>query len=184
MKTTCLKFAITGCFLLATTFAFAQTKMVGGAEMNPDKNIMENLANSKAHTTLVKAIQTAGLMETLKGEGPFTVFAPVNNAFAAFSGGTVKSLLEPGNRKKLQMILTYHIVPGNWSASEIAKMIRDNGGKVELKTMNGGTLTAMMNGVQLMIMDEMGNTATVSISDVNQSNGVVHVVDAVLMPRM
>lgn len=184
MKTTLWKLAVTGCFLLLTTFTFAQTKMVGGGEMFPTKNIIENAVNSKDHTTLVAAIKAAGLVEMLQGEGPFTVFAPTNDAFSALPKGTVESLLKPENKKKLQTILTYHIVAGNWSASEIAKMISDNGGKAKLKTINGNTLTVMMDGVQLMLMDEMGNTATVTIADVNQSNGVMHVIDAVMLPKL
>lgn len=184
MKTKTLKSAITGFFLLAVTFTFAQTKMVGGTEMYPNKNIIENAVNSKDHTTLVAAVKAAGLVETLQGEGPFTVFAPTNEAFAALPKGTVESLLKPENKKKLQTILTYHVVAGDWSGSEIAKMIRENGGKAKLKTVSGGTLTAMMSGSQVMLADENGNKATVTIADVNQSNGVIHVVNAVMLPKM
>lgn len=170
--------------LLVVTFTFAQTKMVGGAEMYPTKNIVENAMNSKDHTTLVAAVKAAGLVETLQGEGPFTVFAPTNNAFSALSEGTVESLLKPENKKKLQTILTYHVVAGDWSGSEIAKMIMENGGEAKLKTVSGGTLTAKMDGAQLVLVDENGTKATVTIADVNQSNGVIHVVNAVLLPKM
>lgn len=184
MKTTFLKSTFTTCLLLLTSFAFAQTKMVGGAEMYPTKNIIENAVNSNDHTTLVAAVKAAGLVETLQGDGPFTVFAPVNDAFAALPEGTVQSLLQPENKKMLQGILTYHVVAGDFSSSDIAEMIEENAGTAKLKTVSGGTLWAMMDGSALILKDEMGNTATVSIADVNQSNGVIHVIDAVLMPKM
>lgn len=184
MKTNTLKSTITGIMLLVVTFTLAQTKMVGGAEMYPTKNIVENAMNSKDHTTLVAAVKAAGLVETLQGEGPFTVFAPTNNAFSALPEGTVESLLKPENKKKLQTILTYHVVAGDWSGSEIAKMIMENGGEAKLKTVSGGTLTAKMDGAQLVLVDENGTKATVTIADVNQSNGVIHVVNAVLLPKM
>lgn len=184
MKTTFLKSTITLCLLLVTSMAFAQTKMVGGAAMYPTKNIIENAVNSKDHTTLVAAVKAAGLVKTLQGEGPFTVFAPVNSAFAALPEGTVKALLKPENKKNLQTILTYHVVSGDFSSADIAKMIQKNKGMAKLKTVSGGTLTAMMDGDKLILKDEMGNSATVTIADVNQSNGVIHVIDAVLMPKM
>lgn len=182
MKITIFKSAAV--LFLFTNFVFAQTKMVGGAEMYPSKNIIENAVNSKYHTTLVAAVKAAGLVETLQGEGPFTVFAPVNQAFENLPKGTVEKLLEPENKKLLQKILTYHVVPGNYSYSDIAKMIKEMGGKAKLKTVSGATLTAWMKESKLMLSDEMGNIATVSIADVNQSNGVIHVIDTVLMPKM
>lgn len=184
MKTFFLKSMVFCGLLLSTNFAFTQTKMVGGAEMYPTKNIIQNAVNSKDHTILVAAVKAAGLVETLQGEGPFTVFAPVNEAFEALPKGTVKTLLKPENKKKLQAILTYHVVAGKLSSKDIAKMMRKNDGKAKLKTINGGILWAWIDGNDLVLRDEMGNTATVTIADVNQSNGVIHVIDAVLMPKM
>lgn len=165
--------------------SFAQkTKMVGGAAMYPSKNIIENAVNSKDHTTLVAAVKAAGLVETLQGKGPFTVFAPTNDAFGKLPAGTVDTLLKPENIKTLQSILTYHVVAGKMSSSDIAKAIKAGNGKAPLKTLSGGTLTAWMEGKDLYITDESGSKSKVSISDVNQSNGVIHVVDAVLLPKM
>lgn len=165
--------------------SFAQkTKMVGGAAMYPSKNIIENAVNSKDHTTLVAAVKAAGLVETLQGKGPFTVFAPTNDAFGKLPAGTVDTLLKPENIKTLQSILTYHVVAGKMSSSDIAKAIKAGNGKASLKTLSGGTLTAWMDGKDLYITDESGSKSKVAISDVNQSNGVIHVVDAVLLPKM
>ena len=165
--------------------AFAQkTVMVGGASMYPNKNIIENAVNSKDHTTLVAAVKAAGLVETLEGKGPFTVFAPTNAAFSKLPKGTVETLLKPENKKQLQTILTYHVVAGKWNASDIAKAIKDGKGKATIKTVSGGTLTAWMKGKDLYISDESGNKAKVTIADVNQSNGVIHVIDTVLLPKM
>lgn len=165
--------------------SFAQkTKMVGGAAMYPSKNIIENAVNSKDHTTLVAAVKAAGLVETLQGNGPFTVFAPTNDAFGRLPAGTVDTLLKPENIKKLQAVLTYHVVAGKMSSSDMAKAIKAGNGKASLKTLSGGTLTAWMDGKDLYITDENGNKSKVAISDVNQSNGVIHVVDAVLLPKM
>ena len=165
--------------------AFAQkTVMVGGAAMYPNKNIIENAVNSKDHTTLVAAVKAAGLVETLEGKGPFTVFAPTNAAFDKLPKGTVETLLKPENKKQLQTILTYHVVAGKWNASDIAKAIKDGKGKATIKTVSGGTLTAWMKGKDLYISDESGNKAKVTIADVNQSNGVIHVIDTVLLPKM
>lgn len=165
--------------------SFAQkTVMVGGAAMYPNKNIIENAVNSKDHTTLVAAVKAAGLVETLQGKGPFTVFAPTNEAFSKLPAGTVETLLKPENIKSLQTILTYHVVAGKMNSSDIAKAIKAGKGKASLKTVSGGTLTAWMDGKDLYISDESGNKAKVTISDVNQSNGVIHVVDAVLLPKM
>lgn len=161
-----------------------KTVMVGGAAMYPSKNIIENAVNSKDHTTLVAAVKAAGLVETLQGKGPFTVFAPTNEAFAKLPSGTVDNLLKPENIKTLQTILTYHVVAGKWNASDISKAIKAGKGKAVLKTVSGGTLTAWMEGKNLYISDQSGNKAKVTISDVNQSNGVIHVVDTVLLPKM
>lgn len=177
-------FALT---IFATTTTFAQkekTVMVGGAAMYPSKNIIENAVNSKDHTTLVAAVKAAGLVETLSGKGPFTVFAPTNEAFANLPKGTVETLLKPENLKTLQTILTYHVVAGKMDSADIAKAIKAGGGKATLKTVSGGTLTAWMKGSALYLTDENGKSAKVTIADVNQSNGVIHVVDAVVTPKM
>lgn len=179
------KFLVTAILALAFGFtAFAQKSvMVGGAAMYPSKNIIENAVNSKDHTTLVAAVKAADLVETLKGKGPFTVFAPTNAAFDKLPSGTVETLLKPENKKMLQTILTYHVVAGKWNASDIAKAIKAGKGKATLKTVSGGTLTAWMDGKDLYITDENGNKSKVTIADVNQSNGVIHVVDSVLLPK-
>lgn len=171
--------------VFATTTIFAQEKTVtvGGAPMYPSKNIIENAVNSKDHTTLVAAVKAAGLVETLEGKGPFTVFAPTNEAFNKLPKGTVETLLKPENKKMLQGILTYHVVAGKWNASDIAAAIKKGGGKATLKTVSGGTLTAWMKGSSLYLTDEKGGSSKVTIADVNQSNGVIHVVDTVLMPK-
>lgn len=161
-----------------------ETKMVGGAEMYPNKNIIENAVNSKDHTTLVAAVKAAELVETLKGEGPFTVFAPTNEAFEKLPKGTVETLLMTENKAKLQSILTYHVVAGKVSAMDLMKMIKDGNGKAELTTVNGGTLTAMLKGKKVQLKDAAGNLSTVTIADVNQSNGIIHVIDAVVLPGM
>jgi uncharacterized surface protein with fasciclin (FAS1) repeats len=164
--------------------ADAQAKMVGGAAMYPTKDIVDNAVNSKDHTTLVAAVKAAGLVETLKGKGPFTVFAPTNAAFDKLPAGTVDKLVLPENKKMLTGILTYHVVAGNWDAASLGKLIKAGGGTAELKTVNGGKLWAMMHGSDVMIKDESGGMATVTIADVRQSNGVIHVIDTVLMPGM
>ena len=166
----------------ATSFA-QKTVMVGGAAMYPTKNIIENAVNSKDHTTLVAAVKAAGLVETLQSKGPFTVFAPTNAAFNKLPKGTVETLLKSENLKTLQTILTYHVVSGKMNSSAIAKAIKMGKGKAMLKTVSGGTLTAWMKGKKLYITDENGNSAKVTIADVNQSNGVIHVVDAVVLPK-
>jgi len=168
------------------TAAFAQkekTVIVGGAAMYPSKNIVENAVNSKDHTTLVAAVKAAGLVETLQTAGPFTVFAPTNDAFAKLPKGTVETLLKPENLKMLQTILTYHVVAGKMNASDIAKAIKKGNGKATFKTVSGGTLTAWMKGNDAYITDENGNSSKVTIADVNQSNGVIHVVDTVVLPK-
>ena len=157
--------------------------MVGGAAMYPSKNIIENAVNSKDHTTLVAAVKAADLVETLQGKGPFTVFAPTNAAFDKLPKGTVETLLKPENKKMLQTILTYHVVSGKMNASDIAAAVKKAGGKATLKTVSGGTLTAWMKGSSLYLTDENGNSAKVTVADVNQSNGVIHVIDAVVTPK-
>jgi uncharacterized surface protein with fasciclin (FAS1) repeats len=164
--------------------SFAQkTVMVGGAAMYPTKNIVENAVNSKDHTTLVAAVTAADLVATLQSKGPFTVFAPTNTAFDKLPEGTVATLLKPENKKMLQTILTYHVVAGKMNASDIAAAIKKGNGKASMKTVSGGTLTAWMKGKKLYITDENGGMAEVTIADVNQSNGVIHVVNAVLLPK-
>jgi uncharacterized surface protein with fasciclin (FAS1) repeats len=157
--------------------------MVGGAPMLPTKDIIDNAVNSKDHTTLVAAVKAAGLVETLKGPGPFTVFAPTNAAFAALPAGTVDTLLKPENKAALTGVLTYHVVAGKLDAAALSKQIMEGKGSAMLKTVAGGTLTAKSSGGKVMITDEKGGTATVTIADVMQSNGVIHVVDKVLLPK-
>jgi uncharacterized surface protein with fasciclin (FAS1) repeats len=156
---------------------------VGGAAMLRTKDIVDNAINSKDHTTLVAAVKAAGLVDTLKGPGPFTVFAPTNEAFDKLPKGTVDTLLKPENKAKLTGILTYHVVPGKMDAAAIAKAIKDGNGKATMKTVAGGTLTATMEGSDVIVTDEKGGKAKVTIADVVQSNGVIHVVDTVLMPK-
>lgn len=160
----------------------AGTKMVGGAPMYPTKDIVDNAVNSKDHTTLVAAVKAAGLVDTLKGAGPFTVFAPTNNAFSMLPAGTVDTLLKPENKNTLAQVLTYHVVPGRVDAASLAQQIKAGGGKAMLKTASGGTLTASMRGNDVLITDVKGNAAVVTTADVYQSNGVIHVVDKVLLP--
>ncbi len=168
---------------LSAAVAFAaENPKVGGAEMSPQKNIVENASNSKDHTTLVAAVKAAGLVETLSGKGPFTVFAPTNEAFEKLPAGTVDTLVKPENKKKLTGILTYHVVPGNVTAEKLMAEIKAGSGKAELKTVNGEKLTAMMEGKNVELKDAKGGTAKVTIADVKQSNGVIHVIDTVLMP--
>ena len=162
--------------------SFAQV-MVGGASMLPSMDIIDNAVNSKDHTTLVAAVKAAGLVETLKGPGPFTVFAPTNAAFDALPAGTVDTLLKPENKAMLSGILTYHVVAGKMDAAALTKAITAGKGKATLKTVAGGNLTAIAKGGKVMVMDEKGGTATVTIADVIQSNGVIHVVDKVLLPK-
>ncbi|WP_410005680.1 fasciclin domain-containing protein [Aequorivita nionensis] len=160
-----------------------KTVMVGGAAMYPTKNIIENAVNSKDHTTLVAAVKAADLVETLQGDGPFTVFAPTNEAFEKLPKGTVENLLKTENKKTLQTILTYHVLAGKHSAADIMKDIKKGNGKATYKTVSGGTLTVMMKGKNVVLMDENGGMATVTIADVNQSNGVIHVIDSVVLPK-
>jgi len=170
----------------ATSLTAAQpenTVMVGGAPMFPSKTIVDNAVNSKDHTTLVAAVKAAGLVDTLKGPGPFTVFAPVNTAFEKLPAGTVDTLLKPENKKALTGVLTYHIVAGRFSADELAQKVTQMGGKFTLTTVQGGTLTVEKAGdTQLVVTDSKGGKANITISNVLQSNGVIHVIDSVLLP--
>lgn len=159
------------------------TVEVGGAPMYPSKNIIENAVNSKDHTTLVAAVKAAGLVETLSGPGPFTVFAPTNAAFEKLPAGTVETLVKPESKETLTKILTYHVVAGKVSAADLTAAIEAGGGKASLPTVEGGTLTAAIVDGKVVLSDAAGGTSTVTIADVNQSNGVIHVVDTVLMPK-
>jgi uncharacterized surface protein with fasciclin (FAS1) repeats len=171
-------------FALSTVAAAALAQVtVGGAPMYSNKDIIDNAVNSKDHTTLVAAVKAAGLVDTLKGPGPFTVFAPTNSAFAALPAGTVDTLLKPESKPALTKVLTYHVVAGKMDAAALTKAIADGGGKAMLKTVSGGTLTATSSGGKVMVMDESGGTSTVTIADVTQSNGVIHVMDKVLLPK-
>ncbi|HMU71704.1 MAG TPA: fasciclin domain-containing protein [Ferruginibacter sp.] len=173
--------------MLVASAGFAQkenTVMVGGAAMYPSKNIVENAVNSKDHSTLVAAVKAAGLAETLQGAGPFTVFAPTNSAFSMLPAGTVDNLLKPENKAALTGVLTYHVVAGRWNAADIARLIKEGKGKAEVKTVAGGKLWIMMEGEKIVIKDENGGMAYVTIADVNQRNGVIHVIDHVLLPKM
>lgn len=181
MKT--LVCSLVAALISIASFAQEKTVTVGGAPMYPSKNIIENAVNSKDHTTLVAAVKAAGLVETLQGPGPFTVFAPTNKAFDKLPAGTVETLVKPENKSTLTKILTYHVVAGKWSATDLMAKIKEGNGKAMLKTVEGGTLTAWMKGKNVWLTDEKGGMAKVTIADVNQSNGVIHVVDTVLMPK-
>ncbi len=169
--------------LFLANSSMAQNKMVGGAEMYPTKNIVENAVNSKDHTTLVAAVKAAGLVETLESAGPFTVFAPTNEAFNMLPKGTVETLLKPENKAKLTAVLTYHVVAGKLSSMDLMKMVKDNNGKATLKTVEGENLYITMKGKNLMVTDASGGMAKITIADVNQSNGMIHVIDKVLLPK-
>ncbi|WP_052120438.1 fasciclin domain-containing protein [Inquilinus limosus] len=179
-----LSSAVGACLFLASASpAFAETTvMVGGAAMYPSKTIVENAVNSKDHTTLVAAVKTAGLVDTLNGAGPFTVFAPTNAAFGKLPRGTVDTLVKPENKAMLTQILTYHVVPGRLTAADLQKAVKDGKGKAVLKTVEGEPLTVEWKHERLEVVDAKGGTAWVTIPDVLQSNGVIHVVDTVLMP--
>jgi uncharacterized surface protein with fasciclin (FAS1) repeats len=159
-----------------------KTVMVGGAAMYPSKNIVQNAMNSKDHTTLVAAVKAAGLVKTLEGPGPFTVFAPTNEAFKKLPAGTVETLLKPENKDKLKSVLTYHVVPGRITAKELMDKIKEGGGKAMLKTVEGDELTFQMKDGKVWVKDAKGDTAQVTIANVMQSNGVIHVIDTVLLP--
>lgn len=188
LKITTAALALTMTFALSSN-ANAQmmakkekTVMVGGAAMYPSKNIIENAVNSKDHTTLVAAVKAAGLVETLSGKGPFTVFAPTNAAFAKLPKGTVETLVMPENKATLTDILTYHVFPGRISAKDLGMWIKKNDGKYMAKTVQGEELTFWMKDKNMYVKDAKGNSAKITIADVNQSNGVIHVIDTVLMP--
>ncbi|MEZ5890483.1 MAG: fasciclin domain-containing protein [Xanthobacteraceae bacterium] len=167
----------------AETNGKEKTVTVGGAPMYPSKNIIQNAVNSKDHTTLVAAVKAAGLVDTLQGAGPFTVFAPTNAAFGKLPAGTVETLVKPENKGKLTKILTYHVVPGRLTAASLMKQVKDGEGEAKLKTVEGAELTVKQMGPgKLTITDREGNTAHVTIANVMQSNGVIHVIDTVLLP--
>jgi uncharacterized surface protein with fasciclin (FAS1) repeats len=187
MKKTFFAALALGAMALTTVAATAQMgdmkdPMVGGAAMYPSKTIVENAVNSPIHTTLVAAVKAAGLVDTLNSPGPFTVFAPTNDAFNKLPAGTVDTLLKPENKEMLVKILTYHVVPGRITSKDIKAGIKAGHGKYEMKTVEGGTLTATMKGGKIMLTDEKGGMATVTTADVYQSNGVIDVIDSVLMP--
>ena len=176
--------AIAIMFVNASFAQMDKTVMVGGAAMYPSKNIVENAVNSKDHTTLVAAVKAAGLVETLQSAGPFTVFAPTNSAFGMLPAGTVDNLLMADNKPALTTVLTYHVVAGKYNAVDIAKLIKAGNGTAQVKTVAGKNLWIMMEGKKIAIKDENGGVAYVTIKDVNQSNGVIHVIDHVLLPKM
>jgi uncharacterized surface protein with fasciclin (FAS1) repeats len=167
---------------MSSGMAASTDPMVGGAAMYPSKNIVQNAVNSKDHTTLVAAVKAAGLVPTLEGAGPFTVFAPTNEAFDKLPPGTVNTLVQPANKATLVKILTYHVVAGRYSAADLLNMINQGGGKATLTTVEGEPLTVTASGGHIMLTDAKGGMSEITISDVNQSNGVIQVVDTVLMP--
>lgn len=185
MKKTILATLAAAALAISSFSASAQMKDpdVGGAAMYPTKNIVENAVNSKDHTTLVAAVKAAGLVDTLESAGPFTVFAPTNEAFDKLPAGTVDTLVKPENKATLTKILTYHVVAGKVTSKDLAKLIKKGHGKATLKTVEGGVITASMSGKNIVLTDEKGGTATVTIADVYQSNGVIHVINSVLMPN-
>ncbi len=191
MKKLFLMLLVAVCAITASEGAQAQMQMkmndmnpmVGGAAMYRSKDIIDNAVNSADHTTLVAAVKAAGLVETLKSSGPFTVFAPTNAAFAKLPAGTVETLVKPENKETLTRILTYHVLAGRFDSKAIAKSIRKGGGRAHLKTVSGDTLTATMNGSDLVLRDEKGGLSRVTVGNVYQSNGVIHVVDSVLVPK-
>ncbi|MEN8816093.1 MAG: fasciclin domain-containing protein [Nonlabens sp.] len=191
-KSRILSIALVAVALFVGQSTFAQdskmkkekTVMVGGAEMYPSKNIIENAVNSKDHTTLVAAVKAAGLVDVLSGEGPFTVFAPTNAAFEKLPSGTVGTLLKPENKEALQGVLTYHVIAGKFNAGDVIALIKKNDGKATVKTVAGSDITLSLKNGKVMITDVNGGMSTVTIADVNQSNGVIHVIDTVLLPKM
>jgi uncharacterized surface protein with fasciclin (FAS1) repeats len=190
MKNTLFASAALAALALSTFGATAQMgaagmadPIVGGAAMYPTKTIVENAVNSPIHTTLVAAVKAAGLVDTLNSPGPFTVFAPTNDAFAKLPAGTVDTLVKPENKATLTRILTYHVVPGRLSAKDIAAAIKAGGGKYQMTSVEGGRLTATMSGKKIMLTDEKGGMATITTANVFQSNGVIDVIDTVLMPN-
>ena len=183
MKKIALTLALSAATFVGTV-AYAANPMVGGAAMLPTKNIIENAVNSKDHTTLVAAVKAAGLVDTLEGKGPFTVFAPTNEAFAKLPAGTVENLLKPENKATLVKILTCHVVAADAMAATVKSMIKADGGKHMIQTVGGCMLTATMKGKHIQITDEQGDVANITIADVKQSNGVIHVIDTVMLPKM
>ena len=174
--------AAAGLAILASSAAYAGNPMVGGAAMYPTKSIVQNAVNSKDHTTLVAAVTAAGLVDTLAGQGPFTVFAPTNAAFGKLPAGTVDTLVKPENKNTLTKILTYHVVPGRYTAADVAALAAQNGGTATLKTVEGESLNFMKSGDGWVVVDSKGGRSNITIANVMQSNGVIHVVDSVLMP--
>ncbi|MBG1230818.1 fasciclin domain-containing protein [Aestuariivirga litoralis] len=168
---------------LISTAALAANPMVGGAAMYPKKNIIQNALKSKDHTTLVAAVKAAGLVDTLQSKGPFTVFAPTNEAFAALPAGTVETLLKPENKAQLTKILTCHVIGAKALAKDVMSMVKADGGQHKVKTVGGCELTLKVDGKKVTVTDETGGVANVTIADVIQSNGVIHVVDKVLLPK-
>jgi len=183
MKTNILSIALLVAISIATSFTSFAQPMVGGAKMYPNKNIIGNAVNSKDHTTLVAAVKAAGLDESLQGDGPFTVFAPTNEAVNKFPKGTVDKLLMAESKPMLSKILTYHVVAGSMTSDDILKKIKTGNGTATLSTVSGDKLMAMMSEKTIMLKDEKGNTSTITISNVMQSNGVIHVIDTVMMPK-
>jgi uncharacterized surface protein with fasciclin (FAS1) repeats len=188
MKLNLLRAAAVGAVLsisaLSTGYALAENPMVGGAPMLETKNIIENAVNSADHTTLVAAVKAAGLVETLSGPGPFTVFAPTNEAFAALPAGTVDNLLKPENKATLVKILTCHVIAAKALSTDVAAMVKADGGQHVVDTVGGCKLTLKVDGDKVTVTDEAGGVATVTVADVIQSNGVIHVIDKVLLPKM
>lgn len=180
-----LKLTVAAAALGIVSLAVAQSNvpMVGGSPMYPNKTIVQNASAASNLTTLVTAVKAAGLVDTLQGAGPFTVFAPTNEAFDKLPAGTVDNLVKPENQDTLKKILTYHVVAGRITAHELVAMIKKDGGQAQLKTVEGGTITAMLDGDNIVLKDEKGGTATVTQADVMQKNGVVHVINAVMMPN-
>lgn len=179
-----LALALTATMAIANVAYAEKTVMVGGQSMFPSKDIVDNAVNSADHTTLVAAVKAAGLVETLKSKGPFTVFAPTNAAFAKLPAGTVDTLLKPENKATLTKVLTYHVVPGKYDFAALSKLIAKENGKAKLTTASGGTLTFSKNGMHnIMVWDENGGSANITTYDVYQSNGVIEVIDTVLMPK-
>ena len=176
-------FILTALFINASFAQMERTVIVGGAAMYPSKNIVQNAINSKDHTTLVAAVKAAGLVETLSSAGPFTVFAPTNSAFNRLPKGTVETLVKPENKETLTGILTYHVVAGNLSSKKLMQIVKNKKGTAELATVSGGKLWVMQKGNKLWLKDAKGGVAQITIKDVNQSNGVIHVINRVLMPQ-
>jgi uncharacterized surface protein with fasciclin (FAS1) repeats len=184
MKKSSYALLLSACLLTGASAFAMDAVMVGGQSMLPSKDIVDNAVNSADHTTLVAAVKAAGLVETLKGKGPFTVFAPTNAAFGKLPAGTVETLVKPENKATLTKILTYHVVPGKYDYMTLVAAIKKGHGKAELGTASGGKLNFAMNGMHnIVVMDETGHTASISTYDVIQSNGVINVIDTVLMPQ-